>query len=64
MKSKWSSPVKSRPIASKECASVGSKETKAVWLCPHGSCSKFAHRYEVSNRQRSMNGKEAIKDRS
>ena len=22
----------------------------------HGSCSKFAHRYEVSSRQRSMNG--------
>lgn len=48
-------------MVSKECASAGSKETRAVWLCPHGSCSKFVHRYEVSSRQHSGScGEDAI----
>lgn len=48
-------------MVSEECASAGSKEKKAVWLCPHGSCLKFAHRYEVISRQHSGScGEDAI----
>ena len=42
-------------MVSKECASAGSKNKSRV-VVPHGSCSENAHRYEVSSRQRSMNG--------
>ena len=43
-------------MASKECASAGSKETKSRVISHTVAAQEFAHRYEVSSRQRSING--------